>query len=478
MNFKKINFGKSSAEAESALSPDLLIDGYLDAEGLTERALHDQEFLFLGYKGSGKTALAKHLKLRADRTSQLFVNHIFLSDFPFRTFQKIVSGSSEPEARFPTAWSWIIQLLLLDSFNRDQGLRPIDRTDYEIVINALVKLCLLPARSLRDIVVTSSKRTFKVNLPFDMGIGYESTPIASEDVKFLHVLDQLKKLISTIRSSSKHIIIIDGLDDILSERVIQYQSLSALMTEAMRINADLQSNNVPAKILVLCRTDLFERLPGPNKNKIRQDYATEFDWYHDPRQPRSSQLVNLANLRTRLTIPSIRDVFNKFFPSQIDNTDIIEYLLMHTRHTPRDFLQLLSHLQKYWMSNIFTRDQILSGIRDYSVNYFLPEIKDEIVGYVSPERSDIALRIISSLGKRDFSFDELSQATDVRKQHINLDIEYICEMLYECSAIGYIDRRPSGKNHFSFKFRNRHSAFNSSKRIILHRGVWKAMNLI
>lgn len=41
-------------------------------------------------------------------------------------------------------------------------------------------------------VVISSKRAFKVSLPFDFGIGYESAPITGEDVKFLNVVEQLK----------------------------------------------------------------------------------------------------------------------------------------------------------------------------------------------------------------------------------------------------------------------------------------------
>jgi len=41
-------------------------------------------------------------------------------------------------------------------------------------------------------VVVSSKRAFKVSLPFDCGIGYESAPITGEDVKFLNVVEQLK----------------------------------------------------------------------------------------------------------------------------------------------------------------------------------------------------------------------------------------------------------------------------------------------
>lgn len=476
MEFRDIRFGKASAEAESASTPDLLVDGYLDAEGITERALDGGDFLFLGYKGSGKTALAEHLKLRAARDASLFVTHKFLSAFPYRSFQKIVSGSAEPETKYPTAWTWILLLLLLDSFVSDNGATSSDRAALARAVLALRKAGLLPAQNLHDLVVTSSKRSFKVNLPFDLGFEHERGP-AGEDVQFLHLVENLERLVIDVRSESRHLVIIDGLDDILSERDVQYQSLAALITESMRINNTLRPAGVPAKFLVLCRTDLYERLPGPNKNKIRQDYATEFDWYHDPRDPAASRLSTLANLRARLAFPAISDLFHQFFPREIDESDVLSFLLLHTRHTPRDFLQLLGHIQAYSIRGTLTRDQVLSGIRDYSISYFFPEIKDELVGYTSMQAAEAGLRLVSSMGRRDFSYSELCAAREGKERYDQIDLEEFCEVLYECSAIGHIERRQGGSTHFSFKFRNRHSAFSTSKRILLHRGIWKAMNL-
>jgi len=63
---------------------------------------------------------------------------------------------------------------------------------------------------------------------------------------------------------------------------VQYKSLSALVYETDRLKITFMNNGVGAKIIILCRTDLFERLPGPNKNKIRQDSSYEIDWYRRP----------------------------------------------------------------------------------------------------------------------------------------------------------------------------------------------------
>jgi len=255
--------------------------------------------------------------------------------------------------------------------------------------------------------------------------------------------------------------------------------------------ASLTDSCSEPKVLLLCRTDLYERLPGPNKNKIRQDSAIVLDWYHDPRQPGESNLVKLINLKARVTDQRLQDVFTAHFPPQIvfekSNTrqPIRSYLLDFTRHTPRDFIQVLTHIRQFaptqenpLIRRHLAQDQILSGLRNYSINYFLPEIKDELVGYYSGEDVEAAFTLIGSLRKREFPFKELEAKAAGQKQYGNLDLAGIITALFECSAIGNIQKRPHGTTYFTFRYRNRNSTLNLDDRLILHRGMWKALNLI
>jgi len=322
---------------------------------------------------------------------------------------------------------------------------------------------------LKEAVLVSAKRSFKIFPSTDSGAD------AEEDFPF--IVERLKKAASRFRSKSKHLLIIDGLDDILTTRHAQYQALAALILEADRLNLLLRKNAVPAKIIVLCRTDLFERLPGANKNKVRQDSAVQLDWYHDPRQPQDSFLVKLANLRASLSGPRNRDIFDEYFPNEVEHQRAIGFLLDLTRHTPRDFVQILTHVQQFSRSGALTRDQILSGIRSYSLNYFVPEIKDELVGYVAPEDMEATLSVIGALRKRDFNYSELEEKARSHTKH-KLDLPSILAVLFECSAVGNVQNRPGGTTYYTFKYRNRNSTLNLSDRLILHKGMWKAMNLI
>lgn len=263
-SFRDIRFGYASAEMESQNAPDLLLKGYWDLDGIINEVINGPRFLYLGYKGSGKSAIAEHLRLDAQSNSTLFVTTTFLSDFPYTDFKKIVSGDAEPESKYPTAWSWLLLLTMVNSLAKDHGAD----ADFELAVRQLKNMGLIPSKDLRETVLLSSKKSFKAKIPMILE-GQIEFSHGEPDLQLLKLVQFLKKIVTSFRSESRHLLIIDGLDDILTEREVQYQSLAALILEASRLNADFTREGAKVKIVILCRTDLFERLPGPNKNKIR-----------------------------------------------------------------------------------------------------------------------------------------------------------------------------------------------------------------
>jgi len=474
-DFGKINFGYASAEKERARNPELLINGYVDFEGAYKCAVEGDEFLFLGYKGSGKTAIGKRIELSSEEAHDLFSKMIFIGDFPFTSFAKMVKGTPEPEARFPTAWAWLLLQYVMQSLASDAGLLHEEPDTWERAISALKSAGMIGDADIGNLVKRTSKRGFKVGIP--KVLEFERAEEANADADLAVYVESLKKIIQGTKTSSQHIIVLDGLDDIMTKREVQFTSIGALVLEVGRLNEFFHACAVPVKIIILCRTDLFEKTSNANKNKIRQDYSIELDWFHDPREPEKSKLVEIADARATLFLKKETNVFRDFFPTEIDHTATVTYCLEMTRHTPRDFLQILSHIQTFSTGERLTANQVKSGLRDYSIKYFLPEIKDELNGYCSQPEIEAFVRALSRLKKREFAFQEF--VAEMRAEGVDEETaRKILESLFECSAIGTISQRPSGLKFFTFKFRNRNSVFNSSERIILHRGVWKALNLV
>ena len=148
-----------------------------------------------------------------------------------------------------------------------------------------------------------------------------------------------------------------------------------------------------------------------------------------------------------------------------------------TRHTPRDFMQLLLSIQTFCDTPSVSEINIQEGIKEYSTAYFLPEIKDEMAGYIPYKYIDSVVNILASFREREFSYQQFVETFN------GLDIKSIAadtvlNVLYDCSAIGHAYPYENGQHtRITFKYRNRNSSFNKSNRIILHKGLWKALNV-
>lgn len=218
-SLRDIAFGYSSAEAERTNDPGLLLEGHIDFKAASDEALYGSKYLFLGYKGAGKSSIAEHIALTRANGSD-FVTALSLAEFPFTPFSKVIRGDAEPESKFPTAWSWIILIYILESMARDSDIQPADSGVFEDAIKAFREMGLSPAAEPGAIVRTSSKNGFKLSLPGKLAefswSGSETKP-ASDIPDFV---ESLKSLIRGVRSDNKHYLLIDGLDDILTTREV------------------------------------------------------------------------------------------------------------------------------------------------------------------------------------------------------------------------------------------------------------------
>jgi hypothetical protein len=480
LRLKDLNLGFASADFEATHQPDLLLRGFIDHMGLVGEARDGRKFLFLGYKGSGKSALGEHLKLLAQGDSSLFVEFINIDDVSFATFSQILKGSIEPEARYPKVWSWLLLLFLINSFSKDEGSNFAQDDQLFLATEGLKQLGLLPEPSLGRAVDATSQKSFSIKLSTIIG-SFETVIRKDSDVAdFPFFIDRLKLIAKRFKSENQHLLIIDGFDELLRRGNLQYDALGALIFEANRLNLEFVGAATPAKIIVLCRTDLFERLPGPNKNKIRQNGAVQLEWYKDPSQPEKSSLIELINQRASLTVGREVDVFDTFLPQTLNTYpegDIRIQLLAHTRHIPRDMVELFAKLREYSGEGRMTQGQVESALAAYSNDYMVPEVADEMDGYVSGEYIELTQRLLGTVRRVQPTLLELQQHAKALSYPVSFDLVKILNVLFECSAIGNIVRWPRGGTHVTFKYQNRHASFNQMQQITIHRGLWKGLNL-
>ena len=479
MDFKKINFGRADAHTEGELYPDLLKNGFFNISSVVDEALSGHKFLFLGYKGSGKSSLSEHLRLLS---GEIVVDQQRLKDFPFKEFKKILD-TEDKMIRYKKSWDWILCVKVFEILSSDASAIIKTTEDIEKVVEVFTQQGIFPIKTISSLVEKKVKESISLSV---------KCLKVSEEVDFKNIqidIDQLtdyiKSLLCSFKEENDHVMIIDDLDDILTPNGEQLGIIAALINEVKELNRFFVQSNIPFKILVLCRTDMFERLPDPNKNKIKQDYSFTFTWYREGiDNPEGSDLINLINNRARLIYPELDNVFNTFFPSKYEKKATYKALLDFTRHTPRDFIQLVNHIQSQCSDkvSVVSKVEIEKGIKDYSTEYFRQEILDELSGYMPGILPSRVLNALSSIRRRDFSFKEFEDQCSHDTALKDFGLKNIMDLLYECSAVGHKYNYDGGKtaditHKITFKYRNPSSAFTSNDRIILHKGLWKALNV-
>ncbi len=202
-----MNFGSASADYEASHDPDLLLSGFIDPLHLVREAIAGRRFLFLGYKGSGKSALGEHLLLLSKSDPQLFVEFTNIADVSFTTFSQICRGSIEPEARYPMVWSWLLLLFLFRSFDRDQGSNTFDEDGLARPVRALKRVGLLnDGLSVKDLVNNTAEKSFSLKLNViaaEVQANYKTAAVNSD---FPFAVDRLKRAFLNAKSASRHLL--------------------------------------------------------------------------------------------------------------------------------------------------------------------------------------------------------------------------------------------------------------------------------
>lgn len=471
-----IKFGYASAAAESVRDPGLVLEGFYDFKNVVSSILTGSEYLILGNKGSGKSSIGEHLVQRADSDPTLFVDFVDLKDFPYGTLSQLADDDSSQQV-LRLSWRWLLLLRAFQSLLADSGADPEDGSEGVRLARELEKRGLLPSKSLSEMSLNSVSVAVKGGLP-QLFEGSISGELATRQVQLTDAVRKLEQVVSQFRTPNRHIHVIDGLDELITPDERQYASLSALLGEIESVNDIYYRVGSAAKIVLLCREDLYERLTSPNKNKLRQNFSVALRWSPDWEGNDGSELGGLIRQRAQLSgfvgDDPIRDLLPLKFSFDGTRSDMWPHLVSHTRQTPRDLITLLTKIQRRSSRSSATSSHVQKGLNDYSSEYFVPELKDELQGYLHPHQIDQVFGLLSGLRKRTFLAREVSRLAEDRE--VNVPVMDSLQILFDCSAIGH-DRSQYGRLH-EFKYMNPNLAINPREPLIVHRGAWWGLSLM
>ena len=475
MDLKEIEFGYADAYTEAIEDKRLLLEAFYDSS-IADRIWRGKHFLVLGLKGAGKSAIACRLQLEANNDPLKFVEILEMGQLSFKSFSKIRIDSAEDKSRYPATWKYMLYVHLLQQIIGDESVSCADYSDFIRFIQSLRAYDVLPAEGLEKMVAKTKGNKFQINLLKLVKYEYSSTG-ESASVDLLDLIDLLENKLRDLSSNSEYRLIIDGLDDLLTDKKKQFEIIAALVHAVKYINDKLRETALNAKVILLVRSDIYGMLPDSNLNKFQRDFGRKIEWYDEASAISESRLLKLINLRAEISCGESVNVVHRWLPRSINgNNGVEKYLLELTRHRPRDIIQLFNELKSQSTGGRLTEQQVLSAEKRYSRDYLLMEMQDEVRGLLSDELSNLAFEIFFSLRKAEFSLEEAYRAGE----EFNLksdDVIQILRQLFACGTIGLKDISGVG-GHTTFKYRNPGAVFSTTGvDYILHRGIRQAANI-
>lgn len=162
--------------------------------------------------------------------------------------------------------------------------------------------------------------------------------------------------------------------------------------------------------------------------------------------------------------------------------DTAAYLLDYTRHTPRDFLQLLQYIAKLCRSEdvvgVVPSEIIEAAAHNYSAEYFVGEIKNELNGLMSPSEIELTKRLLRGLRRNRFYLHELEAKVERSKQYEGLDLANMLQRLFDAGIVGNIvGGRTRNDSYVRFKYRNPHQDADFDMQLVLHNAIINGYNI-
>jgi hypothetical protein len=108
------------------------------------------------------------------------------------------------------------------------------------------------------------------------------------------------------------------------------------------------------------------------------------------------------------------------------------------------------------------------------VNYFLPEIKDELVGHIPAEDIEQGFALLGRMARSTFSPFALYALA--QRVEVSLHPNFL-SLLFEFGALGNIIQVSPTQSHYTYRYRNPHSPFNPDRKVSIHRGLLPALNI-
>lgn len=428
----------------------------------------------IGRKGMGKTAISEHLYKQKEEN--VFSERLSFKNFPFNLLYSLENNIYTAPNQYITIWKYLIYNAICKMMAKNNALDPS-------LLDALNKVySSQPIKALNKLVPKWTASGFGAEI-LGCGANVEGLHKNADAITWTEKADIFEDIIEQYADDSYYYILIDELDEDYrdfeseSQRKTYIYLLTSLFKAVQDIRAYFKDSDTRIRPVVFLRSDIYAFLKDSDKNKW-SEYILNLIW--TPEKLRDMVCYRLSvSSGGRYTREMI---WSKVFPHRYvimghqghNRMATFDYITRSTHWRPRDYIHYITQCSKLALYK--GNENIISPIvkeadKEFS-EYLKGEIIDEIFA-VLPNINQI-LSILSQIRKQTFSPVEFVQAYVTTYSASEEEAQRILLQLFEHGIIG---NQPSMKGQQIFKYQYPNALFNFNENIIIHRGLYKALQI-
>lgn len=494
-----IAFGQVSAERDDKLSK------YFYENGVLQSVIGNRhQFLVLGRKGAGKTAVFQHLS--DNPRKYLGLNDLAVS-LSLQNYSWDVHGLLSAEGKAASlayihSWKYVIFLLALKALIEAGVDTPCIRKAKKIV----QKIYTSPVPTLMQVIGQKLFQLSKLKLPsggLDLdGTSLDNISLEGGEITFADVqkdnslqvslnrsLERLcdifeEALLEGLSSTRRVFVTFDRIDEAWDSASFEASQriIAGLIGAAEAISGKFKDRLRP---VIFLREDIFDTLSLNDKNKLRSDCGQLLAW---EKAGLSRMILERINFFARESgnkeFANVDDLFDRTQMRQ--QRAPFDYMLLRTMLRPRDFIKLFqlvksdmlerknNFLESEPVSEQHLECQSIYNVEPAYSEWLIEELRDEWRTQY-PKIQDL-LSAIQNNGKTNFTADEFLKAVNKinNESDKSLDVIIYLKFLFDNSIIGF---RVGNSQQWRFKCFFKSQGFLESSLYKVHDGLHRGLNL-
>jgi hypothetical protein len=439
-SLENVNFGRLDAESDRNLLSYFVVTG-------TVHQVQDGAQLIIGRKGTGKTALFKHLAAKLE--SQ--VVELDLNDYVFELHRGFVEAGLSADRAYKASWKLLIYSAMFATLRDEMPNKLRSRGD-----EVLQNLGIGGNRNIVQGMFRWLKRVRKIDLPSIEGLASaggleladeETAPLSTDTI---HAIETLEEIVQEEATRRPITVLIDRLDDAWDGTK---DSLN-LIAGAVRATRDMArdfGHPQPAPVITFLRSDLWEKVEFNDQNKTSQD-RIDLDWDNEG-------LTKIVDRRIHESVGTeLGSGWDYVFSTDEmrQRASAKTYILKRAMGRPRDVIAFSIFARQEALRNEHDRieaQDIYEAEKRYS-KHILDELKDEISRHVND--FTVVINTLKSLRQRTFVTSAWTNAATQNGMSVS-EASTALDLLMESSAVGVHGvGGASGGSKTIYRYQDRH----------------------